>query len=295
MAEEDSTLPRRQLGRILRQRREEVGMTMAQAARLVEIGTTTLHRLEKGTADKIRVRIVQHLCEIYERDVEETTALKYLAEQAAVKNWYAEYGDVLRGNFENYIELEGVVRQLFSYQELIPGLLQTEAYAASLMRNYDLREADGDLQRRVELRMKRQVIIKRKFEPVRLDVVLHESALRRVVGSPKIMSDQLRRVADASTWPNVEIRILPFSAGMPLGVVPGPFVIMDFGTDSKGRPVEPTIVYIESVITANIYLQKQVDVDRYLQVSAALHDASLNPTDSRALLRKIAKEYQQWT
>ncbi|WP_063047000.1 helix-turn-helix domain-containing protein [Nocardia pseudovaccinii] len=292
MAEEDSTLPRRQLGRMLRQHREAVGMTLAQSARLVEIGTTTLHRLEKGTADKIRVRIVQHLCEIYERSVEETTALKHLAEQAAVKNWYAEYSDVLRGNFDNYIELEGAARHLFSYQELIPGLLQTEAYAASLMRNYNLREPDGDLQRRVELRMKRQVIVKRKFQPVMLDVVLHESALRRVVGSPKVMSDQLRRVADASTWPNVEIPILPFSAGMPLGVVPGPFVIMDFGTDSKGRPVEPSIVYIESVVTANIYLQKQVDVDRYLQVSAALHDASLNPVDSRALLRKIAKEYQ---
>lgn len=295
MAEEDGTLPRRQLGRILRQHREAVGMTMAQSARLVEIGTTTLHRLEKGTADKIRVRIVQHLCEIYERSAEETAALKHLAEQAAVKNWYAEYNDVLRGNFENYVELEGAARQLFSYQELIPGLLQTEAYAASLMCNYNPRETHGDLQRRVELRMRRQAITKRKFEPVTLDVVLHESALRRVVGSPKIMSDQLRRVADASTWPNVEVRILPFSAGMPLGVLPGPFVIMDFGTDSKGRPVEPTIVYIEGVVTANIYLQKQVDVDRYLQVSAALHDASLNPTDSRALLRKMAKEYQQWT
>src|SRR6476620_3404309 len=108
MAEEDSTLPRRQLGRILRQRREEVGMTMAQAARLVELGTTTLHRLEQGTADKIRVRIVQHLCEIYERSPDETAVLKHLAEQAAVKNWYAEYSDLLPGKFDNYVELEGV-------------------------------------------------------------------------------------------------------------------------------------------------------------------------------------------
>ncbi|MEV4129379.1 helix-turn-helix transcriptional regulator [Nocardia sp. NPDC049707] len=295
MVEEDSTLPRRQLGRILRQRREEVGMTMAQAARLVEIGTTTLHRLEKGTADKIRVRIVQHLCEIYERGAEETAALKHLAEQAAVENWYVEYSDVLRGNFDNYVELEGAARHMVSYQELVPGLLQTAPYVQTMSCNYLRDPSDSDVRRAVELRMKRQAIIKRKVEPVTLDVVLHESALRRVVGSPKIMSDQLRHLADASTWPNVEVRILPFAAGIPMGLLPGPFVIMDFGTDSKGRPVEPTVVYVEGLVTANVYLQKQVDVERYCAVSAALHDAALNPVDSRALLRKTAKEYQQWT
>lgn len=105
------------------------------------------------------------------------------------------------------------------------------------------------------------------------------------------MSSQLLQLADASTWPNVEVRILPFSQGLPAGVLPGGFVILDFGRDGKGRPVEPAVGYIENVLTANIYLEKRPDVDRYRAVSAALRDAALSVTESRALLRKVAKEY----
>lgn len=292
MVSEDSTLPRRQLGRFLRQYREEIGMTMAQAATLVEIGTTTLHRLEKGTADKVRIRIIAHLCEIYERSAQETATLKSLAEQAAVKTWYQEYSDLLPGNFDDYVGLEAAARHLVSYQELVPGLLQTEDYARTMMRNYLTTASDSDIDRHVALRIKRQTIIRRKTEPVSLDVVLHESALRRVVGGPKIMANQLRHLADTSTWPNIEVRVLPFTAGIPMGLLPGPFVILDFGLDGKNRPVEPTVVYVESVITANIYLQKPADIERYRSVAAALHDVALSPVDSRALLRTIAKEYQ---
>ncbi|QLY29224.1 helix-turn-helix domain-containing protein [Nocardia huaxiensis] len=292
MVDEDSTLPRRQLGRFLRQSRDEVGLTLVQAAKIVEIGTTSLHRLEKGAADKVRVRIIKHLCEIYERSPEETAAAVRLAEQAAVKTWYQDYSDILPDNFDDYVGLEAVAQQLVSYQELVPGLLQTPDYARTMMRNYFVEESPEDVERRVALRMKRQTIVKRKTAPVVLDVVLHESALRRAVGSPKIMANQLRHLADASTWPNVEVRVLPFAAGIPMGMLPGPFVVLDFGIDGKGRPVEPTVVYIESVITANLYLQKESDVERYRSVSAALHRSSLNPLETRALLRQVAKEYQ---
>ncbi|MFQ6393593.1 helix-turn-helix domain-containing protein [Nocardia sp. KC 131] len=293
MADEDSTLPRRQLGRLLREYREDMGLTLAQAAKLVEIGTTTLHRLEKGQADKVRVRIVQHLCEIYERSASEMAAMKHLAAQAAVKSWYAEYHDLASHSFKtNYVGLEAAARHMVSYQELVPGLLQTEEYARTIISAYASEASTVEIDRHVELRMKRQLIIKRRAEPVKLDVVLHESALHRMVGSPRVMSNQLRHLADASTWPNVEVRILPFSAGLPMGVLPAAFVILGFGLDAKKRLVEPTVVFVENILTADVYLEKPVDIDRYLAVSAALHDASLNDADSRAMLRKIAKRYR---
>ncbi|WP_280478743.1 DUF5753 domain-containing protein [Nocardia asiatica] len=191
-----------------------------------------------------------------------------------------------------HVGLEAAARQLFSYQELVPGLLQTADYARTMIRSYYVDEPESYIERRVELRMKRQTLVRRKIQPVTLDVVLHQSALHRRVGSPRIMSNQLLQLADASTWPNVEVRILPFSQGLPKGVLPGSFVILDFGMDGKGRPVEPAVVYIENVLTANIYLEKPLDVDRYRAVSAALRDASLSVAESRALLRKVAKEYQ---
>ncbi|GAB2449499.1 helix-turn-helix transcriptional regulator [Nocardia tengchongensis] len=265
---------------------------MAQAAKLVEIGTSTLHRLEKGTADKVRVRIIGHLCEIYECSADDTAAMQKLAEQAAVKTWYQEYGDLLPGGFDHYVGLEAAARHLISYQELVPGLLQTPEYARTMIRNFRTDVSDCDVERRVELRLRRQKIITRKSDPVRLDVVLHESALRRVVGNPRIMANQLRHLANAGTRPTIELRVLSFTAGMPMGLLPGPFVILDFGLDLKGRCPEPPVVYVESVLTAQIYLQKETDIQRYRAVSAALHDASLDAEDSRALLRKIAKEYE---
>ncbi|WP_040811591.1 helix-turn-helix domain-containing protein [Nocardia concava] len=292
MADEDSTLPRRQLGRFLRQYREEVGMTMAQAAKIVEIGTSTLHRLEKGTADKVRIRIITHLCEIYERSADDTAAMKRLAEQAAAKTWYQEYGDPIPGRFDHYVGLEAAAKQMISYQELVPGLLQTREYAWTMIRNHLLDASEREVERFVDLRLRRQAIVNRKTAPVEYDVVLHESALRRVVGGARIMAKQLRHLADAGTRPNLTVRVLPFGAGIPMGLLPGPFVILDFGLDTKGRPVEPPVVYLESVLTADIYLQKDGDLQRYRAVSAALHDASSTPEDSRLLLRKIAKEYE---
>ncbi|MBF6263830.1 DUF397 domain-containing protein [Nocardia farcinica] len=101
MADGDSTLPRRQLGRLLHRYRDEVGLSLAQAARLVDIGTTTLHRLEKGQANKVRLGVVQQLCEIYERAPEEIAAARYPAQDGAGRsrqqNVAAENGQGVSG------------------------------------------------------------------------------------------------------------------------------------------------------------------------------------------------------
>lgn len=292
MADEDSTLPRRQLGRLMRRYRDEVGLTLAQVAQLADIGTTSLHRLERGQSNKVRVPVVQQLCEIYERSPEESAAIRHLAQQGAVKSWYAEYNDLLPDGFDNYVALEAAARRLITYEELVPGLLQTRPYAHTLIRSFLPSEPVDDIDRRLDLRMRRQVIATRKAAPVELDVVLHESALRRVVGDRRIMAHQLRHLADAATRSNVRLRILPFTAGIPMGLLPGPFVLLDFGIDGKGRPSEPPVVYVESVLTAKIYLEKEEDLDRYRAVWSAVRSASLGDSESRALIRKIAKEYQ---
>ncbi|MBF6356707.1 helix-turn-helix domain-containing protein [Nocardia higoensis] len=292
MADEDSTLPRRQLGRLMRRYRDEVGLTLAQVAQLADIGTTSLHRLERGQSNKVRVPVVQQLCEIYERSPEETAAMRHLAQQDPAKSWFADYGEFANSGFDNYVALESVARRLISYQELIPGLLQTSGYARAIIRGFLAEQSQADVERMVERRVKRQIVIRRRTFPVSLDVVIHESALRRLVGGPRVMADQLRHLADTSTQPNVNVRILPFTAGVPMGVLPGGFVILEFERDGKGRPIEPTVVFIESVLTANIYLERTVDVDRYREISAGLRKAALDDVGSRALIRKIAKEHQ---
>ncbi len=285
-----STLPRRQLGRYLRDWRIQAGLTIAEAAKLMEWGASTLQRLEKGNADRIRTIDIQELCRIYGIPAEIAEGLKGLAQQAAVKSWWHSYGDLIPENFDVYVGLEASAQQLSCYQsELVPGLLQTADYARALNRLGYPEETVAEVDRRVQLRLQRQAMITRR-SPARIAMVLHESVLRRLVGGARVMAAQVRHLAEVSTRPNVGLRILPFTAGVPLGLSTGPFVILEFGTDGKGQPVEPPVVYVEG-FTGDLYLERQGDVQRYRRARDGLERCALDVQDSRNLLRQVAKEY----
>ncbi|WP_246023845.1 helix-turn-helix domain-containing protein [Nocardia yunnanensis] len=286
-----STLPRRQLGRYLRDWRIQAGLTIAEAAKLMEWGASTLQRLEKGNADRIRTIDIQELCRIYGIPAEIAEGLKGLAQQAAVKSWWHSYGDLIPENFDVYVGLEASAQQLSCYQsELVPGLLQTADYARALNRLGYPEETAAEVDRRVQLRLQRQAMITRRTRPAQVAMVLHESVLRRLVGGARVMAAQVRHLAEVSTRPNVVLRILPFAAGVPLGLSTGPFVILEFGTDGKGQPVEPPVVYVEG-FTGDLYLERQGDVQRYRRAQDALQRCALDIQDSRNLLRQVAKEY----
>ncbi|UGT41969.1 helix-turn-helix domain-containing protein [Nocardia yamanashiensis] len=291
MSDHGSTLPRRQLGRYLREGRMQCNMTIAEAAGLMEWSESKLQRLETGNAEKIRVLDIRELCRIYDFDDEFTAALAGLAQQASVKSWWHEYEDLVPEGFNVYVGLEASARALITYQpDLIPGLLQTADYARVLIGDYWPDAEPDALDRRVQLKLRRQSLLTRKRTPATFDLVVHETALRRLVGSPRVMSAQLRRVADLSTMSTIAVRVLPFSAGVPTGHTVGPFVILDFGRDTVGKPVEPTVVYLENFL-GDLYLEKQASVDRYLEAYRALQRSALDESASRDLLRKAAKEY----
>src|SRR4051794_9264530 len=99
MSDHGSTLPRRQLGRYLREGRMQCNMTIAEAAGLMEWSESKLQRLETGNAEKIRVLDIRELCRIYDFDDEFSAALVGLATQASVKSWWHEYDDLLPEGF----------------------------------------------------------------------------------------------------------------------------------------------------------------------------------------------------
>ncbi|MQY27114.1 helix-turn-helix domain-containing protein [Nocardia aurantia] len=286
-----STLPRRQLGRYLRDWRTRAGLTIAEAAKLMEWGATTLQRLEKGQADRIRTIDIEALCRIYGIPDDIAEGLKGLAQQTAVKSWWHAYGDLIPEDFDVFVGLEASARRLTAYQcELVPGLVQTVDYARALNTLGYPANSAAELERRVQLRLQRQVLITRRHQPANLEVVLCESVLRRVVGSAKVMAAQLRHLADLSTLDNVELRVLPFSSGVPLGLSSGPYILLEFGADAKGQPVEPPVVYVEG-FTGDLYLERETDVRRYRQAHEQLLRSALDISASRHLLRQVAKEF----
>ncbi|GAB2711653.1 DUF5753 domain-containing protein [Nocardia thraciensis] len=164
------------------------------------------------------------------------------------------------------------------------------AYTRTLLHSFYPDSTPEEIEQRVALKQKRQALIKRKRNPARLDVVLLEAVLHRMVGDPKVMAAQLRHLADLSTLPNVSIRILPLRAGIPLGDPVGLFTIIDFPYDNKGQPVEPSVVYLES-LTGSLYLEHAEDIQRYHEAYQAIRHAALDETRSRDLIRRVAKEY----
>ncbi|GAB2504695.1 helix-turn-helix domain-containing protein [Nocardia heshunensis] len=285
-----STLPRRQLGRALREAREGLGLTLEQAAKHMEWGKSTLGRMEKGQAERVRTREVNGLCQLYGLSDERTEVLKALASQASTRSWWYPFADLIAAGFNVYLGLEAEAACLSFYQPLVmPGLLQTAAYARALDTAYFPDDSPAESDRRIELRTRRQAILRRPRNPALANVVLHESVIRTVVGSPKIMTAQLRRLADLGTADNIAVRVLPFRSGLPLGVGMAPFVILDFAPDARGS-AEPTVVFAENY-TGGMYFEEHNDVDRYRGAHRALTDSALDPESSRMLLREAARRF----
>ncbi|MBF6181944.1 helix-turn-helix domain-containing protein [Nocardia otitidiscaviarum] len=285
-----STLPRRQLGRALREAREGMGLSLEQAAKLMEWGKSTLGRLEKGQAERVRVREIDDLCQIYGLPDEQTGVLKTLATQASTRSWWYSFTDLIAAGFNTYLGLEAGAARLSFYQPLVvPGLLQTAEYARAMDRVYFPDDDDIESDRRIELRIRRQAVLARKRSPAVADVIVHENVLRTVVGSPKVMAAQLRRLADIGTTDNVSVRVLPFHAGLPLGVGMSPFVILDFASTARGD-VEPTVVFAENY-TGGMYFEDVSDVARYRAAHRTLGAAALPVLPSRSLLRETARRF----
>ncbi|BDT89954.1 helix-turn-helix domain-containing protein [Nocardia cyriacigeorgica] len=286
-----TSLPRRQLGRYLRDLRTQAGLTIAQAARLMEWGASTLQRLEKGQADRIRTIDIRELCRIYGVPDQLTEGLAGLAQQADTPSWWHAFGDVIPESFDVHVGLEAAAETVTAYHpELVPALLQTADYARALYRLAHPEESEDALDRRVQLRLQRQALITRRVAPATVRVIVHEAVLRRMVGSAKVMTGQLRHLADIGTRGNVMVRVLPFAAGVPLGVGTGAFTILEFGTDRAGRPLEPPVVHAEG-LTGDLYLERPADVRRYHRAHENLQQCALDDQSSRHLLRQLAKEF----
>ncbi|MEV0360103.1 helix-turn-helix transcriptional regulator [Nocardia sp. NPDC050697] len=285
-----TTIPRRQLGRYLRDLRQEAGLSIQNASRLIERGAGTLQRLEKGEAGRIRQLDIQALCQVYDAQ-DKLPGLLELAKVAASDDgdglWWYEYGDTIRADFELYVSLESSAAKLTVYRpDIISGLFQTPAYARALDATYYPDDSEDELSQRVGIRLNRQRIITRKRGPVQVDLLLEENVLRRVVGNPAVMAAQLYHLADLPV--NVTISLLPFTAGYPLGVATGPFTVLEFDPSTGER----STVYVEGY-RGNMYYDLPDAITQYSDSFNRLKAVALGTADSKQALRRIAREYEQ--
>ncbi|TDD87367.1 XRE family transcriptional regulator [Actinomadura darangshiensis] len=283
-----STVPRRQLGRYLRELRTNARLTVQAAAKALEWSEAKMWRIETGQTS-LRSHDVETMCRVYGAPDELKVALMGLAKETKGKGWWHAYGDVIPDGFDLFIGLEEAAQSLEEYSpELVPGLFQTPDYARAVISN-NTRLQDEDIDRRVQLRVQRQTLVTRPTSPPTIRVALNEAVVRRVVGGPAVMAAQLDGLAELNERPHVSIRVVPYEVGAHRGLDTGPFILMRFPTTGDGRDHEPPIVYVQG-FTGALYLDKPREIDRYSDGFAFIWDNALPQEDSSALFRQTARE-----
>ncbi|MFF9350958.1 helix-turn-helix domain-containing protein [Streptomyces sp. NPDC014734] len=287
-----STVPRRQLGRNLRDLRNRARLTVRAAASKLEWSEAKMWRIETGQT-ALRSLDVQAMCLVYGAPPDLTEALMGLAKETKARGWWQAYGDSIPEGFNVYVGLEEAAENLAVYEtDLVPGQLQTEGYAREIIRTHIRGISDADLDGRARLRIERQSRLTRAMDPPVLRVVLGEAVLRRPVGGPEVMAQQLAHLVYVAGLPNIAIRVVPFAAGMHSGVVTGPFVILRFPLTGDGAATEPPTVYSDGY-TGGLYLDKEREVQQYDAAFADIWEASLDEQASRRLISEVAGSYEK--
>ncbi|MFF5215997.1 helix-turn-helix domain-containing protein [Micromonospora sp. NPDC000442] len=250
------TVLRMLLGAQLRRLRESQGVTRESAGWEIRSSESKISRMELGRVG-FKERDVADLLTLYGVTAEqERAALLKLARDANNPGWWHRYGDVLPGWFQSYLGLEAAAALIRSYEvQFVPGLLQTPEYARAVVLLGHSTAGPEEIDRRVDLRMRRQELLSRP-RPPRLWAVVDEAALRRPIGGPEVMRGQLEALLRATRTPNVRLQVIPFAAGGH-AAAGGAFTILRFGDQDL-----PDIVYIEQ-LTSAIYLDKREDLDFY--------------------------------
>ncbi|MGH3390228.1 MAG: helix-turn-helix domain-containing protein [Actinomadura sp.] len=251
------------LGSQLRQLRDASGIGRDDAGYAIRASGSKISRLELGRVG-FKERDVGDLLTLYGvTDERERSQLLSLARQANEPGWWHQYSDVLPSWFEVYVGLEEAAARIRAYEvQFVPGLLQTDGYAEAVTLLGHPDAPDGEVERRVALRMTRQRLLTAPEAP-HLWAVVDEAALRRPLGGKAVMRAQLQHLMEITVLPNVTLQVVPFNYGGH-AAAGGPFSILRFG-----EPDLPDVVYLEQ-LTSSLYLDKRDDVDRYLAVMERL-------------------------
>lgn len=261
--------------RRLIQRREELGLTRAQVAEALRYDPSAYSRLEAGRS-KIRVGRRPALAQI----------LKWSPAQLAIALDGGDPDAPAPQQIAERLTLYGSLEQGASLVQAfepwaVHGLLQTPDYAEAVERT-GLGVTDAGVAQLVAMRISRQQVLARDPDPLRLHVVLDESALRRVTGGLEVMADQLDHLGDVAESPDITVQVLSLDPATHAAA--GSFTLLSSGPGGGAR------VLILSDLSGIRYLESPDLVDTHAALFDHLRDSAHSPSASLDLIRRIAKE-----
>jgi transcriptional regulator with XRE-family HTH domain len=286
-------LCRLQLGTELRQLRLTAGLKGSQVVAKLRWSPSKLTRLETGENAAVEPDDVVALCDIYRADEEARERLHGYAVVTCIKRdwWHSrEYRPVIGPGLKAFLDLEATATSLQTYEsEFVPGLLQTEAYVHAIHQIHQrAREALSaqDMNRTATVRTTRAEVLSRPDSPLKFTAIINEAVLRRPVGRPPVMRDQLTHIVEVvESLPNVRVQIMPFRVGAHAGM-DGPFFVFQFPERLALKPM----VYVENLSDA--WLKRgDSDVERYRDAFSDLQALAPGPLESLSMIKEAIKEH----
>ena len=264
------TFRRRRLARRLRQMREQAGLTLAEAAQLLDKKRSSLGRIETGQsrADVHLARSMMDFYDIYDPE------LLDLVREANRPGWWTKYGVDDRG----YISAETEASTVLEFSIInIPGLLQTEAYMRALFAAHRL--PTHKIENEVAARLHRQRRLEDEEFPLEFAAVIDEAALRKLVGGAAVMRVQLRHLAKCAELPTVTIQVLSDASGAHTGTT-GAYNILSF---PEG---DPALLHVAHV-TGALHIERPEEVAEARLMFDQLRSEALSPKESVALIERL--------
>jgi transcriptional regulator with XRE-family HTH domain len=277
----------RRLAVELKRLREASTLTGDQAAARLGWSPSKVSRIETGTT-AVTAGDLQRLLDLYQVSGVLRDRLAELARAAREyeRGWWDAYADTLGEGYSTMIALEADAQSERQFDpSLVPGLLQTEAYAEEIFRAALLFAPitpPGEIPRRMLVRTTRQRVLTRE-NPLEYSVVLDEAALRRGIGSPEVMREQLSYLVEMTNKPNISLQILPFEKGAHPAMTGG-FTILAFP-----ETIAPDVVYVES-LTSELFMENEIEVYRHSLAFNHLRELALQQEESINLINQIARE-----
>lgn len=277
------TVRRRQLGMRLRQYRTDRRLTGATVASELQRNPQWVSRIEAGQSG-IRLAELRALLDLYQvTDPAVRTELEDLARHGRERGWWSKYASVLSSDYAAYIGFEAEASRLLVYESLlIHGLLQTEDYARVVIKASSPTATEETIERRVQVRMRRQELLTRDPSPLEMWAVFDEAVLHRVVaGNIAAHVAQLDRLLEVAKTPTIRLQVVPFKDASNPGATAG-FTVLEYqgGADR--------IAYIEG-LTSDVYEEGDA-AERLTLGHENLRAAALSEASSIALIERVRDE-----
>lgn len=284
-AQHRPTARRIALGHELRELRRQAGMSLAEAVSGLSFSDTKLQRVETGLQDLRSAGDLRKLLSRYgvtdEEDVERLVATQ---RGAASQEWWTNHSGYMSSGMPRFLGIEAAAHEIRAYHPLlVPGLLQTEAYART--RHEQAKPIDETtsefVDHNVRVRMKRKEALTRAEDPLKLWAILNEPALRFVMGDADLMREQYDEIGKLAALDNVTIQILPQDMKGYLSV--HDFMILNLG---DGMPLT---VQVDTAFGGASMSDKPKEVGKFSRRFEALTRSALPSEGTAEFLRELSR------